>query len=272
MISPFEYSLISIILTICGILFAVYRYIQKIEPKILDVENSETKIDYERNITILENIYKLDWGKHWLPFPICQIDIYGRYVSKFSFIFLDELPRDAKIEFYYYRDQIHEKKLPNFAYMHTALPWKTSQEIYLVSKKYYIENNILELTRVVTIKLDEYYKHSISYKIYDKYIEITNTNSHKIINYVIDLPQHISKTKIDEKNNNIARVEIIQHNPKNVTNKNDVLYVENNSARLRIIIKEIPKRESGQFGKLKIPLLTYVYSNKPEIFETLTDF
>ena len=29
----------------------------KIEPKILDVENSETKIDYERNITILENIY-----------------------------------------------------------------------------------------------------------------------------------------------------------------------------------------------------------------------
>ena len=57
MISPFEYSLISIILTICGILFAVYRYIQKIEPKILDVENSETKIDYERNITILENIY-----------------------------------------------------------------------------------------------------------------------------------------------------------------------------------------------------------------------
>ena len=62
----------------------------------------------------LENIYKLDWGKHWLPFPICQIDIYGRYVSKFSFIFLDELPRDAKIEFYYYRDQIHEKKITEF--------------------------------------------------------------------------------------------------------------------------------------------------------------
>ena len=71
-----DYQLITIIIAICSILFTAYKYIKKNEPKILDIENGETKIDYERNITILENTYKIDWGGHWFPVPLCRIDIF----------------------------------------------------------------------------------------------------------------------------------------------------------------------------------------------------
>ena len=174
--------------------------------------------------------------------PWAIVNENGKPESRFNHIFLTEIPKDAKIDFYFFRFGKLEDTLSKVAYKIIDNPWEDSKRIYLETRKYYMKNKIDTVYTIVKSKIPLDYQENIRHYVADEYIEITNNNYFKIINYEIDLPYVLTKSNIDKKNQHIDIVERVQDN------------TSPTGEHLKLIIREIPPKQIDQPGKIKIPL------------------
>ena len=173
-----------------------------------------------------------------------KTDEDGKPAQIFCDMFLTEIRKEASIELSYFRFGELEEKLSCVGYRVIDNPWDNVKKIFLVTRKYYTKNKINTIFAIVRDKISINYRNKIKHHIHDEYIEITNNNNVKIINYEINLPFNISKRRIDQSHQLIETIERIDDD------------ASPTGEYLKLFIREVPPKQVDQPGKVKIPLIS----------------
>ena len=227
------------LLPIFGVIFTLYKIVTRLRPKVIYSNSLEPIIDYDNNKQYLEKEFKIKWPKFCLPILFRIINGNGKLVSICSYIFLSELPKNANVEFYYYKHETDETKLPSYTFKQVNNA-PNAQKIFLVTKKYFQDNDIKKLFMISSLTPNMNYRESIISDIQNTHITIKNYNSYEIINYSINLPNHIKNTMLDLTND---KIEIKKIND----DSEQGFYI-------RLVINKLPKCQHNLPGNVTILL------------------
>lgn len=217
--------------------------IRRDRPRILKINELGTSISYERDLRIEEKEIEIHWGRLDYRFlPIFSIiNGNGRLTSLMSRIFVNEIPKNANPEFYYYQFDKLEENLPKFSYIVVNNFWENKKKIYLEKRKFYLRNKIQKIFIIIKTELDQTFRNNVTHYIKTDHLEIINQNRLPVIDYIIDLPFTITRDYIDESNNHIYDVRVVRDSSSPTGN------------HIQLTIQSIPPKKIDQFGRLKIP-------------------